>query len=105
MQMSIKATNTVRAVAAEVPNATREFEKLGIDYCCGGSKTLGEACAEAKISIDEALARLQQGLAAPGPVAVGTWKAQPLADLVAHIKGTHHVFVRQECPRIEALTE
>jgi len=35
--------------AAEMPGATREFEKLGVDYCCGGSRTLGEACAKADI--------------------------------------------------------
>ena len=58
--MTIATTNAVGEIVAELPNATREFEKLGIDYCCGGSRTLGEACAEAKISVDEALARLQK---------------------------------------------
>jgi len=52
--MTIATTKTVGEIAAEMPNATREFEKLGIDYCCGGTRTLGEACAEAKISVDEA---------------------------------------------------
>ena len=44
--MSIEATQTVGELAANIPGATREFEKLGIDYCCGGNRTLGEACAE-----------------------------------------------------------
>ena len=48
--MTLTATKTVGEIAAEMPSATREFEKLGIDYCCGGSRTLGEACAEANIS-------------------------------------------------------
>jgi regulator of cell morphogenesis and NO signaling len=103
--MSIEATKTVGELAAEVPNATREFEKLGIDYCCGGSKTLGEACAEAKIPIEETLARLQAGLTTVQAKPGRAWKNEPLSDLIEHIKSTHHVFVRQECPRIEALAE
>ena len=101
--MTLTATKTVGEIAAEAPSATREFEKLGIDYCCGGSRTLGEACAEAKISVDEALARLEKGLATTQPGDNKDWQHQLLADLIAHIKSTHHVFVREESSRIQAL--
>jgi regulator of cell morphogenesis and NO signaling len=102
--MTIATTKTVGEIAAEVPNATREFEKLGIDYCCGGSRSLGEACAEAKISVEEALARLEKSQASTPTDAHQDWQKQPLADLIDHIKTTHHKFVREECQRIEALT-
>jgi regulator of cell morphogenesis and NO signaling len=101
--MTLTATKTVGEIAAEVPSTTREFEKLGIDYCCGGSRTLGEACAEANISVDEALARLEESLASAQTAASQDWQNQLLADLIAHITTTHHVFVREESPRIEAL--
>jgi len=101
--MSIATTKTVGEIAVEVPNATREFEKLGIDYCCGGSRTLGEACAEAKISVDEALERLQKSMTTSQPRSDKDWQNQLLADLIEHITSTHHVFVREECPRIQAL--
>jgi len=103
--MSIATSKTVGEIAAEMPNATREFERLGIDYCCGGSRTLGEACAEAKISVEEALQRLQASMTATAPGASRDWQKEPLADLIAHIQNTHHVFVRSECPRIQALCE
>jgi len=103
--MSIDASKTVGAIAAEVPNSTGEFEKLGIDYCCGGARTLHEACAEVRIPLDQALARLQQGLAASVPSPARQWKTEPLADLIAYIEDTHHVFVREQCPRIQALAE
>jgi len=102
--MTIATTKTVGEIAAEVPSATREFEKLGIDYCCGGSRTLGEACAAANISIDEALARLEKSLASTQSGDSKDWQNQLLADLIGHITSTHHVFVREESPRIEALT-
>jgi regulator of cell morphogenesis and NO signaling len=101
--MTIPSTKTVGEIAAEMPNATRELEKLGIDYCCGGSRTLGDACAEAKISVDEVLARLEKSTASFTASDTKDWQDQPLADLIAHITSTHHVFVREECPRIEAL--
>ncbi len=102
--MTLTPTNTVGEIAADVPNATREFEKLGIDYCCGGKRTLGEACAEANISIDEALARLEKSQASPPSKDGKDWQSQLLADLIGHITSTHHVFVREESPRIEALS-
>jgi regulator of cell morphogenesis and NO signaling len=101
--MTIAITKTVGEIASELPNATREFEKLGIDYCCGGKRTLEEACAEAKISVDEVLASLANSSATAAPARSQDWQNQPLAELIAHITSTHHVFVREECSRIEAL--
>ena len=101
--MSVEATQTVGELATTLPGATREFEKLGIDYCCGGGRTLEEACAGAKIPVEQAISRLHGGFAASGPGHDRDWKNQPLADLIAHISSTHHVFVREECPRIERL--
>ncbi len=101
--MTIATTRTVGEIAAEMPNATREFEKVGIDYCCGGARTLGDACAQAKIPVGEVLARLEKSAQLSAIGDSKDWQDQPLADLIAHITGTHHVFVREECPRIEAL--
>jgi regulator of cell morphogenesis and NO signaling len=101
--MTIAPTKTVGEIAVEMPSATREFEKLGIDYCCGGSRTLGEACAEANISVDEALARLEKSLTSSQTEASQDWQKPLLADLIAHITTTHHVFVREESPRIQVL--
>ena len=62
------------SVSSPSKSPKREFEKLGIDYCCGGSRTLGEACAEAKISVDEALYRLQKSMTAAAPSAGQDWQ-------------------------------
>lgn len=102
--MTLAATNTVGEIAAEIPGATREFEKLGIDYCCGGSRTLGEACAALSVPLNEAMSRLQSALTAPHAAAGKDWQDELLADLIVHIKDAHHAFIREECPRIEALT-
>jgi len=59
--MNLSATRTVRELATEIPNATRTFEKLGIDYCCGGSKSLSDACLHAHVSVDDVVLALEQG--------------------------------------------
>ena len=42
--VSFRIDDTVGAVVARRPALSRVFEQMGIDYCCGGKKTLGEAC-------------------------------------------------------------
>jgi regulator of cell morphogenesis and NO signaling len=102
--MSVSTAKTVRDLALEFPGATRIFEKLGIDYCCGGNKSLEEACAASKLSVDEVLDSLE--LAEQASRASQTdrkWQVEPLADLVAHIKGTHHKYTREEIARLGPL--
>ena len=57
--MSVITEKTVRELVVENPNATRVFEKLGIDYCCGGNKSLEEACRVADLRVDEVLHSLE----------------------------------------------
>jgi len=102
--MSVSTAKTVRELALEFPNATRVFEKLGIDYCCGGNKSLEEACTSANLSADEVLKSLASGRPA---AAVNqedrNWQTEPLSDLVAHIIGKHHKYTREEIARLGPL--
>ena len=96
----LDTAKTVREIAVEMPHATRIFEKFGIDYCCGGARTLEQACAAANLRVDAVL----QSLEAPAPDAVQQeWAAGPLTDLVNHIVNSHHMYVKSETPRLEAL--
>ena len=90
-------------MALEVPSATRVFEKLGIDYCCGGHKTLQEACTSANLSADEVLRSLASAESATANREDPDWNAQPLADLVAHIIAKHHKYTREEIARLGPL--
>ena len=50
--MFITNEKTVREIAMENPSSVRVFESLGIDYCCGGKRSLSDACARAAIDVD-----------------------------------------------------
>ena len=102
--MSVTAEKTVRELALENPAATRVFEKLGIDYCCGGSQTLERACEAAHVSTNQvvdALAAVSQ--AASTTAHDRNWQAEPLSELVAHIRSTHHAYTREEIARLGPL--
>jgi regulator of cell morphogenesis and NO signaling len=104
--MSTTTEKTVRDWALETPAAARVFEKLGIDYCCGGGQTLEEACRAAGVPLEAARNSLDlaRHTAATEPKD-RDWQSEPLAELIEHIKNTHHQFVRQETARLEPLFE
>jgi regulator of cell morphogenesis and NO signaling len=101
--MAITATKTVRELAVEVPSATRVFEKLGIDYCCGGDRPLEEACASANVAVDDVLRAIEQGIGASATTAARDWNSAPIGELVDHIVDKHHAYVKAEVPRLQQL--
>jgi regulator of cell morphogenesis and NO signaling len=100
--MPITANKTVRELAVELPNATRVFEKLGIDYCCGGQKSLEEACATANVSTEDIVRALEQGRTA-STAAERDWNTAAIGELVDHIIDKHHTYVKTEISRVQAL--
>ncbi len=100
--MATMAIKTVRDYAVENPNATRVFEKYGIDYCCGGHKSLTDACAAANVDVNDVL----KGIEGSEPSTAGNtkdWRKESLTALVEHINSTHHVYVKEEVPRLTQL--
>jgi regulator of cell morphogenesis and NO signaling len=99
--MSVDTARTVRELALKSPQAPRIFEKLGIDYCCGGGKPLELACAERNLAVNDVLAALasQPESAAPSD----DFQKGSLAELIGHIVSTHHAFVKSETPRLQQL--
>ena len=102
--MSMTVEKTVRELALENPAVTRVFEKLGIDYCCGGNKSLEEACRAANLSMDAVIDSLEMADHSARAVQIDhTWHTEPMADLVSHIKTTHHKYTREEMARLAPL--
>ncbi len=101
--MLLDVTKTVREFAIEIPNATRIFEKLKIDYCCGGNQPLQDACAQAGLEIDEVLGMLSQAEPVDGDAEVVDSQSLPLAELTRLIVEKHHIFTRSELERLTAL--
>ena len=101
--MNIDLNQTVRDLAVENPAATRVFEKFGIDYCCGGGKSLREACQAAHVAPDKLVELLQAAGQSRSRNGNKDWKSESLADLIDHIVETHHAYTREELDRLEPL--
>lgn len=99
----ITTGTTVREVATELPQSTRLFEALKIDYCCGGNKPLSEACASAGVDVDAVMEMLIKVTEFEEAETMDLQNAS-LPDLITHILNTHHVFTKSELERLETLT-
>jgi regulator of cell morphogenesis and NO signaling len=81
------------------------LDSLGIDYCCGGSRSLSEACAAAGVPLVTAIGLLDQADTEPTTAEETDWSAAYLAALVDHIVEKHHTFLRKELPRLDSLIQ
>lgn len=101
----LSLNRTVRDVVLELPQATRVFEKLKIDYCCGGDKPLGEACARAGVDVLNLERMLEEAEQAEGRSVSLDFQKATLSELVGYILDKHHVFTAEEMARLSPLLE
>ena len=92
---------TLGELVNRLPGSARVLESCGIDYCCGGRRSLSDACEAQDLSIDDVIAALGE----IGIEAVPDWVAMGPAQLVDHIESTHHQYLHSELPRLDALAE
>ena len=99
------ARRTVGELVVERPGRSRVLESFRIDYCCGGRKSLDEACRAAGAEVERVLEALRRDDATPrgGDVHDRAWADADPRELVEHILGVHHGFLRRELPRIDGL--
>ncbi len=100
--MNFTTETRVKEIALSNPGARRVLEDAGVDYCCGGGKSLRDACLRAGVMADEILNRLRQNTALAGPED-SEWTNASLAELTRHIRERHHQYVRGSMPRVRAL--
>lgn len=98
--MPTNAGRAVRDLVLETPAAARVFEKFGIDYCCGGSQTLADACQAAHHSVEEVAAALEKPESAPPE---RDWRNASLTELAQYIVDKHHAFTQAEINRLTDL--
>ncbi|MBK8140347.1 MAG: iron-sulfur cluster repair di-iron protein [Chitinophagaceae bacterium] len=92
---------TLGQIAAKDLSKARIFKKYGLDFCCGGKKTVKEACHEKGLDVTKIEQELQQANRLPGsrPLPYNEWSLDFLAD---YIVNTHHSYVVKNLPDIRA---
>ncbi|NIQ00295.1 MAG: iron-sulfur cluster repair di-iron protein, partial [Nitrospinaceae bacterium] len=90
---------------AEDVRRTGIFEDLEIDACCGGWRTLAQACEEKGIDPEPVLQQLLDIQPEPDPSAEEAAQGMDgsLAESVDHLLTTHHTYLKQALPKLAQL--
>lgn len=98
MKRPVTMATTVGEIVAADFRTAAVFDRLGIDFCCGGRQPFDEACQRAGVDPAEAQRQLD---ALPASAGGGDdITSAPLDELVDHIVSTHHAYVRMALPAI-----
>ena len=84
----------------QFPQLAREFERRGLDYCCGGGKSLAQACAASGLDPTSTVAELAAAASTSQPA---EWSGMDAAELCDHLELVHHAYLKEELPRLSAL--
>lgn len=104
MSRKINTSMTVGAIARDHPELIPELERFGIDYCCGGGRTLSEEAARIGIVPDAVVEELVHHSPTPDGIRDQTdCAAMTMTELADHIEQTHHAYARSTIDRIGKL--
>lgn len=92
---------TLGEIATKDLRKAEIFKKYGLDFCCGGKKTVREACAEKGIDATRVEEELQKADKDPviRPLPYNEWSLDFLSD---YIVNTHHSYVKKTLPELRA---
>jgi len=101
--MNVTRETTVGELVTADFRAAAVFQEFGIDFCCGGKRTIADACKQRDIDTDQVLNAVSRTCSAPGGAPrFDDWSLQ---TLIGYIVGNHHAFVRQALPSLTAYAE
>lgn len=97
LEENILSEETLGQLAAKDLRKVTIFKKYGLDFCCGGKRTVKEACIEKGIDFEKV--ELELLSADKNPVtrqlSYDDWAIDFLAD---YIVNAHHVYVKKTLP-------
>lgn len=85
-------------LACALPGSTRIFHRYGLDFCCGGHKTLREAAEKRDVNPQAVAAELEP--LRHNAVSGRDWRVATLADLIEHILKRFHERHREQLPEL-----
>lgn len=94
----ITKENSLGDIVKENFRTAEIFESYGLDYCCGGTKTIGTVCDEKTINPDEIIKKLEMVNANKNGTEL--FDKMELDVLINHIINVHHSYVSKMIPII-----
>ncbi len=100
---TITPDTTLAQLVIAHPQLAPRFDALGLDYCCGGQRSLTEAVDAAGLDLEAITAELIATPSPAAPDAESTWDG--MDGLVDHLEATHHAYLSEALPRLVALAD
>jgi regulator of cell morphogenesis and NO signaling len=88
----ITTSTPLADIVEAVPGSRRTLEGLGLDYCCGGRRSLASACDDLGLVGADVLEQVRRS--EPEPAAA--WTGMGPDALVDHIEAVHHAYLHAE---------
>ena len=97
--MNIRLEDQIGEIVSNDYRTAAIFKANGIDFCCRGHRTLGEALNEKGLGADDIIKELSKSkfIVNDIPSDYSKWKLEHLID---HIIEKHHAYIRQQIPVI-----
>lgn len=95
---------TIGEIVAADYRMAEIFEKYGIDFCCGGQKTVRQACEERGISVEKVIQEIKRKTQETGevPNQYDKWEPDFLAD---YIVNQHHTYTKDMSLKLRWIIE
>lgn len=97
--MNIQENQIIGELVAKDYRTASIFKKYGIDFCCQGNRTIGEACEKKNIDSELVVNDLNAITQARGENATD-YKSWPLDLLADYIEKKHHRYVQEKTAEI-----
>jgi regulator of cell morphogenesis and NO signaling len=94
---------TLGEIAAKDLRKAEVFKKYGLDFCCGGKKSLEDACREKGLDVVQVKNELEKTAVATMGGAQHDFNAWNLSFLSDYIVNVHHAYVKQNMPVVHEL--
>jgi len=95
--MNIDSSTTLANLATTYPAASRVFQRIGLDYCCGGRTALSEACRARGLDTGAVVSAIE---AEEAGSSLPRWDTAPIPDLIDFIITQYHEPLRAELPAL-----
>ncbi len=99
----LETSSHLSRIATTRPAASRVFHRHNLDFCCGGERSLEDACRKAGLDAGQIAAEIEAEETPPGGDV--RWDQRPLAELVDHILARYHEPLRPELARLVEMAE
>jgi regulator of cell morphogenesis and NO signaling len=99
-EMNIQENQIIGELVAKDYRTASVFKKYGIDFCCQGNRTIGEACEKKQIETGLVVNDLDALIQARGDSSID-YQSWPLDLLADYIEKKHHRYVQEKTAEIK----